>query len=698
LEAKNAMTSEASAVGGMPRPEQQGGWWRNLRIGPKLSLGFGILVVLTFIGVAVSVLADSQSQRLISSTAEVRVPTALVADQAQANLLRMQADVNGYLALGDSQYRTSYQQDEAAFATNLRQLQALEPKLSAADRARLAKLQEAYNAWLQYPPRLFALRDDQLAREPAYNILATQGVKLAGEVLIDTSKLIDQQALRPASAEDISQLADMARFQGSFSAMLSGLRGYVTTRNRIFRSEYEANYDLNQQAWDRLQSDRARLDPVQQDLIGSIAGNRTAFLALPDQMFTILEGDHYREDLFLFRSQALPTSETMLQALGDLTGSQQQQLILEMEQGRQQLQSTITVILVCGSIVLLLALLTGILLYRGIAGPVRRLTDVAEQVKAGDLEVQAQVETGDEIGILAGTFNRMTAQLRQTLAQIRREKKRADDLLNVVIPIGVQLSDEKDFNRLLESMLVEAKHFCHARGGVLFLRNGEDCLEYMIVRDDRSGLELGGTSGREVPFKPLPMQQDNAGGAGLAVQAALAGQAVNLAEAVSGGDFNFLPVAASAAAITAPGDRAGAEAGADGECKEGSGQGDGKGQVASLLAIPLKNSAGQVAGVLQLSDAQDPESGQAVAFDPNLQQMMESFSSLAVAALEAYVREQGLKLEIQQLRIEIDEVKRQQQVREIVESDFFQNLQSKARAMRSRHAGAGPDTAQGAAA
>jgi hypothetical protein len=64
--------------------------------------------------------------------------------------------------------------------------------------------------------------------------------------------------------------------------------------------------------------------------------------------------------------------------------------------------------------------------------------------------------------------------------------------------------------------------------------------------------------------------------------------------------------------------------------------------------------------------------------------MMESLSSLAVAALEAYLREQGLKQEIQQLRIEIDEVKRQKQVKEIVETDFFQDLQAKAATYRRR--------------
>jgi CHASE3 domain sensor protein len=636
---------------------------RNLKIGTKLTASFGLLVLLTLLGVGLSVFSNIQATRVFTTTAEVRVPTALWAAQAQANLLKMQADVNGYLALGDSQYRDSYTKDDHAFSANLQQLDNLAPKLSPADQKRLTDLEQAYKQWQQYPDRLFALRDDQLAREPAYNLLTTQGVELGGTVLIDAGKLIDDQALRTPSQETVGQLADMARFQGSFSAMMSGLRGYVTTRNRIFRSEYEANYDLNQIAWERLRSDAPALDATQQALIVDMNLKLTQFLTLPDKMFAILEGDHYREDLYLFRTQALPTSETMLTALGDLTNNQQVQLLLDLDQGKHGLASTTWSIEIGGILVLLLAIATGVFLYGSIAGPVRRLTNTAERVKAGDLAVQARVEATDEIGILAGTFNRMTAQLRQTLDQIRREKKRADDLLNVVIPIGVQLSSEKDYNRLLENILVKAKSFCNAQAGILFLHTAEDCLEYVIVRDDRLQVAMGGTTGQEVPLKSLPLRgaPEAALNHNLAVRAAIDGTSINIPNAIRHGDFNYSEPA-------------------DGLTEAY----DHEGQI-SCLAIPLKDSAGQVTGVLQLASAEDPETGQVAEFDANLQQMMESFSSLAVAALEAYSREQGLKLQIQQLRIEIDEVKRQQQVREIVETDFFQDLQSKARVMRGRH-------------
>jgi len=104
----------------------------------------------------------------------------------------------------------------------------------------------------------------------------------------------------------------------------------------------------------------------------------------------------------------------------------------------------------------------------------------------------------------------------------------------------------------------------------------------------------------------------------------------------------------------------------------------------SQLNIPIKNSAHEVLGIMQLLNPIDVETGEVISFDQNIQQMMVSFSSLAAAALEAYIREQALRREIRQLKIEIDETKRQQQVSEIVDTDFFTDLQARAHEIRSR--------------
>ena len=56
-------------------------------------------------------------------------------------------------------------------------------------------------------------------------------------------------------------------------------------------------------------------------------------------------------------------------------------------------------------------------------------------------------------------------------------------------------------------------------------------------------------------------------------------------------------------------------------------------------------------------------------------------------AAQVQKREQRLKQEVQQLRIEIDEVKKARQVTEITETEYFKQLQTKARELKGRAAG-----------
>ncbi len=53
-------------------------------------------------------------------------------------------------------------------------------------------------------------------------------------------------------------------------------------------------------------------------------------------------------------------------------------------------------------------------------------------------------------------------------------------------------------------------------------------------------------------------------------------------------------------------------------------------------------------------------------------------------AIEIQAREENLKRQVQELRIEIDEVKKTRHVEQIVESDYFKELQANAKKLRQR--------------
>ncbi|HEX2993984.1 MAG TPA: HAMP domain-containing protein, partial [Anaerolineales bacterium] len=61
--------------------------------------------------------------------------------------------------------------------------------------------------------------------------------------------------------------------------------------------------------------------------------------------------------------------------------------------------------------------------------PISALTDTASAIAAGDLNRAAEVNTRDEIGILANTFNAMTSQLRTLVGSLeQRVADRTHDL------------------------------------------------------------------------------------------------------------------------------------------------------------------------------------------------------------------------------------------------------------------------------
>ena len=70
--------------------------------------------------------------------------------------------------------------------------------------------------------------------------------------------------------------------------------------------------------------------------------------------------------------------------------------------------------------------------------------------------------------------------------------------------IGIALSQERDINKLLETILIAAKNLTHADGGTLY-RLVDDKLQFEIVRTDSLAITMGGSSGNVVPFYPIPL-------------------------------------------------------------------------------------------------------------------------------------------------------------------------------------------------
>ncbi|MEO0322485.1 MAG: HD domain-containing phosphohydrolase [Myxococcota bacterium] len=204
-------------------------------------------------------------------------------------------------------------------------------------------------------------------------------------------------------------------------------------------------------------------------------------------------------------------------------------------------------------------------------------------------------------------MNDVTDVSAKTSDGLRQEVER----LALLHRIGVALSAERNRDRLVEQILLEAKRLCRADGGTLYLRTDDDELRFAIMRTDSLGISLGGSTGKAIDLPPIPMFDPATGEANrtnVASYAAHLRESVNIPDAYDATGFDF----------------------------SGMKRFDARNQYrsTSFLTIPLANSQGRVIAVLQLLNARRPESQEVVPFAAEDQRIVEALASQAAVALD----------------------------------------------------------------
>jgi HD-GYP domain-containing protein (c-di-GMP phosphodiesterase class II) len=201
--------------------------------------------------------------------------------------------------------------------------------------------------------------------------------------------------------------------------------------------------------------------------------------------------------------------------------------------------------------------------------------------------------------------------MRRALAAGIKEKHMSSDLalFRRLIDIGIALSAEKDTNKLMETILLEAKDIGNADGGTLYIRTKENTLEFEIMRTDSLGVAQGGTSGVEITIPPVQMflEDSSPNTQQIVASAALSGDTLNISDAYDSTAFDF-----------------------SGTKRFDQGNNY---RTKSVLTVPLKNSQDHVIGVLQLLNAQ-ALGGEVIAFSEQIQPLIEALASQAAVALD----------------------------------------------------------------
>jgi len=175
--------------------------------------------------------------------------------------------------------------------------------------------------------------------------------------------------------------------------------------------------------------------------------------------------------------------------------------------------------------------------------------------------------------------------------------------------IGLALSKEKDMDKLLEMILLEAKRISNSDGGTLYMMTDDQRLKFSIMITDSLNIHMGGTSGKEIPFYPVKLYMDDGqpNKTMIAANAGLTGDTINIPDAYKAKGFDF-------AGTKAFDEKTGYRS-------------------KSFLTVPLKNHEDEIIGVLQLLNAQDIKTKKVIPFSDSVQKSVEALSSQAAVAI-----------------------------------------------------------------
>ncbi len=107
--------------------------------------------------------------------------------------------------------------------------------------------------------------------------------------------------------------------------------------------------------------------------------------------------------------------------------------------------------------------------------------------------------------------------------------------------IGLALSKERDMDKLLEMILLEAKRIANSDGGTLYMMTDDQRLKFEIIMTDSLNFHMGGTSKENIPFYPVKLYDDEGeeNRSMIAAYVALTGETVNLPDAYKAKGFDF---------------------------------------------------------------------------------------------------------------------------------------------------------------
>lgn len=382
-----------------------------MKISSKLLLSFGFINLLILLSSTLVYYRLTQINQAQHTLLEQALPALQRDEASQKALVATVSALRGYLILGKDPAQASRLKQEWGAAWQAIAHQAFSPALT-----------QSLDTFKRHQEQVWTIAQSE-ENLPAHILMLQEAGPLAEAALDQLQSFANEEVATPQdqlSGDRRMLLKQVGDAYNSLANALSALRDFLISGDPEYRSKYQDYYQFHLQRVAEVKQQAALFTETQRSLWQLFEEMATPFSELVDQVISKRQAPDWDQANFLMATDIEPMqsrlSEQLVQQITK-TGAEVEAISLQMTQAGQTISQTL--LLASGSAIVLgmvVAWLFSHRLTRDIASLVTR----AGQVADGRLAAEPLPITGqDELGVLTGSINRMSAQLRHLVGELQ---------------------------------------------------------------------------------------------------------------------------------------------------------------------------------------------------------------------------------------------------------------------------------------
>ena len=386
----------------------------------KLNLGFGTLLGFMVIIILVNLVSLLVIRANTNEIIEEHEPTVFAAIALEGALKNASSSLGFYLLSHD-------EKDKANYIASTNKIDDLLKNLL--DEGTIQDNDEAYVYLLRVQENIAKFKTYQatmleLATSPAKNF---PGIDQSTAIINPISQQILQYLYLMISSEKEETstrqrrelLATIHELRYRWSIIMNGVRGYLTLRSESMIDEVKDNGVVANKLITQIKSYKNILTFEEDDALDNIIRLKEEFTVESAKMFKMHASEKWRQDAHLIRTEIGPLLAETNEQIKELVSLEKR----EIDNASNALNAMFATIMIISLIILGTAIIVAsrivIKLIKDIVVPLDTAADITGRIASGDLSVNIEEVSKDEIGQLMNALNMMTSNLGSLVAKVQ---------------------------------------------------------------------------------------------------------------------------------------------------------------------------------------------------------------------------------------------------------------------------------------